>query len=68
MTKLRDFPVDHSLMRVVETSKMVELRQQIEVMQKHYVELREAEQKRLWRSFLRQVRDNKISSWLRELG
>jgi len=63
--KLSSFPVDHSLMRVPETEKMVELRKQIEAMQESYAKLREIEQRRLWNAFLRQVRDNKEANMLR---
>ena len=64
-TKASDFPIDHRGMDIAETPEMRQIRAQIDDLNLRYAELREAEQKRLWRGFLAVLREQELDKVLR---
>lgn len=57
---VKDFPLDHTAMRVPETPEMAALRDQIEALQAQHAALQEAEQLRYWKTFLYVVKEGPI--------
>jgi hypothetical protein len=49
---VKNFPINHTAMRVPETPAMAALRVQIEGLQAQHTALHEAEQLRFWKTFL----------------
>ncbi|MGP5191895.1 hypothetical protein [Vreelandella alkaliphila] len=60
--RLKDFPIDHSVMDVADTPQMKEIAKQITDLQAEYEQLREKEQHRQWRRYLQIVRSNAVNS------
>lgn len=63
--KLSDYPVDHSLMVVIDTPKMAEIAQQISTLQTEYNKLRAREQRRQFTKYLELVESKVIDRLLK---
>lgn len=67
-TKLKDFDIDHKLIRCEETPKMVLIAKQIADLQAEYDKLREKEQRSQFAAFLSIVREKSGKRSLKEYG
>ena len=56
--RLKDFGIDHRLIQVEETQAMRDIAAKIAALQSELDGLREAQQRRTWAAYLRQIRDN----------